>query len=196
MTEANRPVVLIVDDEPQLAELFELWLRDSWDVRTAFDGETALELVDDDVAIVLLDRRMPGLSGDEVLDSIRDRGYDCQVVMITAVDPDFDIVEMGFDGYIVKPISRTELREVVEQIYQQSDYDRNVREYFGLISKKVVLESEKSPTELTESEEYAKLERQIEEAKARADSSISGVEGHEGFKALFQRVSTDESNGV
>ena len=196
MTEANRPVVLIVDDEPQLAELFELWLRDSWDVRTAFDGETALELVDDDVAIVLLDRRMPGLSGGEVLDSIRERGYDCQVVMITAVDPDFDIVEMGFDGYIVKPVSRHELREVVEKIYQQSDYDANVREYFGLISKKVVLESEKTPAELDKSEEYAELERQIDAAKARADASVASAESHEEFKALFQRVSTGDSNGI
>ncbi len=45
------------------------------------------------------------MSGDEVLDTIAERGIDPAVVMVTAVDPDFDIVEMPFDEYLTKPVT-------------------------------------------------------------------------------------------
>jgi len=77
------------------------------EVRTAYSGEEALEKVDEDVDIVLLDRLLPDLPdlpGDEVLERVRERGLDCRVVMVTAVDPDFDIVELPVDEYIHKPV--------------------------------------------------------------------------------------------
>ena len=94
---AGAPRVLIVDDEERVADTYDLRLRDDYDTRVAYDGETALELVDEDTDVVLLDRRMPELSGDEVLEEIRNRGLDVRVVLLTAVDPDFEIVEMECD---------------------------------------------------------------------------------------------------
>lgn len=82
------PVVLVVDDEEDLANLYSQWLSDDYAVRTAYNGEQALERLDETVDVVLLDRRMPGLSGDDALNRIREREYDCRVAMVTAVDPD------------------------------------------------------------------------------------------------------------
>ena len=52
--------VLVVDDDPDLADMFALWLnRAGYEVRTAYGGEAALDRLDPAVDIVLLDRRMP-----------------------------------------------------------------------------------------------------------------------------------------
>jgi DNA-binding response OmpR family regulator len=90
-------VVLVVDDEPDVADSYAAFLRDRYDVRTAYGGEPALAALDEDIDVVLLDRRMPDMFGDEVLESIRGRGFECRVAMITAVDPDVDIIDMEFD---------------------------------------------------------------------------------------------------
>ncbi len=89
-------------------------VRGSYDVRRAYEGHEALELLDGEVNIVLLDRRMPGLSGDEVLSELRRRELHSRVVMVTAVKPDFDIIDMGFDDYLVKPVSKDDLFTTVQ----------------------------------------------------------------------------------
>jgi len=119
--------VLVVDDEARLADLFAAWLQTDWVVETAYDGEEALEKMADSVEVVLLDRRMPGLSGDEVLEQIREQGYDSRVVMVTAVDPDFDIIEMGFDDYLVKPVSKDEIVDMVDDVADRSDYESDIQ---------------------------------------------------------------------
>lgn len=187
---SDSPLVLIVDDEPQLAELFAVWLDSDWDVRTALDGEEALDRVDEDVAVVLLDRRMPGRSGDEVLDSIREQGYDCRVIMVTAVDPDFDIIEMGFDDYLVKPVSNGELTTTVERVYKRRKYDETMREYYSLASKRAVLETEKSRPELEGNEEFYELENQLTSLRKSVDEAIDGLNTHEDFAAAFRDLDT------
>jgi DNA-binding NtrC family response regulator len=89
--------VPVVDDEPDNAESDELWLREAHDVRVATSGEDALDALDDAINVGLLDRLVPDLSGDEVVAEIADRDVDAGVVLITAVDPDIDIVNLEFD---------------------------------------------------------------------------------------------------
>ncbi|RLM94742.1 response regulator [Halobellus sp. Atlit-38R] len=136
----DEPVVLVVDDDRDLADTCEYWLREDFDVRVAYGGEDALEQMDDEVDVVLLDRRMPDLSGDEVLAEIDERGYDCRVAMMTAVEPDTDIVEMPFDEYLVKPVDEDSVTGTVEELLVRSEFDERVREYFALESTEAVLE--------------------------------------------------------
>jgi len=178
--------VLVVDDEARLADLFATWLKTEWTVDTAYDGEEALEKMADSVEVVLLDRRMPGLSGDEVLDQFREDGYDCRVVMVTAVDPDFDIIEMGFDDYLVKPVSKDDLLEKVEDIAARSDYASAIQQYYALVSKKALLEAEKAERELAENDEYQELCAEIEDLEDDVDESIGGLESHDDFAGAFQ----------
>ena len=114
MSESDPPVVLIVEDEPDVAETYKLWLQGDYEVRMGQNGDEGLELLDESVDVVLLDRRMPVVSGNEVLAAIEERDLQCRVAMVTAVDPDFDIVDMGCDDYVVKPVTRDRLLEVVE----------------------------------------------------------------------------------
>ena len=172
----GEPVVLVVEDDPDLANLYSRWLDDRYAVRVATNGTEALDLLDDAVSVVLLDRRMPGMSGDEVLAEVRDRGYDCQVAVVTGVEPDFDIIEMGFDDYLVKPISENALKETVVRLLERASYDTQVRQLFALASKKAVLETEKDEMELLGSDEYRELVEDLEQLQGRLEETMDGLD--------------------
>ncbi|MFB6373664.1 MAG: tetratricopeptide repeat protein, partial [Bradymonadaceae bacterium] len=53
---------------------------------------------------------------DRVLEEVRERGLDTRVAMVTAVDPDLDILKLDFDEYVTKPLSEEDLQETVEQL--------------------------------------------------------------------------------
>lgn len=163
------PVVLIVEDERGLADLFTAILEDTYTVRTAYTGDQALDLLDDTVDVALIDRRLDDWSGDQLVTAIHDRNLDCQIAIVTAVAPDFDIVEIAIDDYLTKPVSREELLETVEELLLWTKSDINKQELLALISKKIALENEKSQAELEANDEYSKLERWIELAKERLD---------------------------
>ena len=113
----KRTTVLIVEDERDLADLYAEWLKSAgYRTHTAYRGATALEAADEAVDVALLDRRLPEMQGEEVLDRIRERGLGCAVAMVTAVEPEADIVEMGFDEYAVKPVGESELTALVDEL--------------------------------------------------------------------------------
>jgi DNA-binding response OmpR family regulator len=171
------PHVLVVEDERDIADLYAAQLREAYDTTVTYDGEQALQVLDergDGVDIVLLDRLMPGLSGDEVLAAIRDRELSCSVAMVTAVDPDFDIVQLGFDDYLTKPVSEARLRETVERLVAQSTYDEQVREHLAMVRTRTLLEAEKGSRELAESEEYTQLRKDIVDSRRQLDDALSG----------------------
>ncbi|AWB27302.1 HalX domain-containing protein [Halococcoides cellulosivorans] len=183
MSESDLPVVLIVEDEPDVAETYNLWLEEAYDVRMAHDGDTAMSKLDEQVDVVLLDRMMPGLSGDEVLERIRDSGFDCRVAMVTAVEPDFDILEMGFDSYLTKPIRSEELRTTVDKLLDRSTYDELLQEYYSLVEKQATLEATKSSAELADSEEYTNLTERIAELQDELSETLGSIEDDDEFVA-------------
>ena len=168
--EENGTKVLVVEDEKDVAEMFHRWLEEDYAVSVALSGSEALEkLEDEDIDVVLLDRLMPGLSGDEVLERIEKEGYGCRVAMVTAVEPDFDIVEMGFDEYITKPSSPEELKKTVEVLLERRKRSRQLQEYASLRVKQAALGLEKGEKELAESEEYESLVSRIRKLEDSLD---------------------------
>ena len=185
---SSSPTVLVVDDEAGITDLYAEWLSEDYEVRTAYNGEEALDHLDDTVEVVLLDRRMPDMSGDEVLGEIRDRGIDCRVAMVTAVDPDFDILDMGFDTYVVKPTTEDELYDTVETLLERAEYDERLQEYFSLSARRAALDANKGQAELETSEEYADLQNRLAELQASLDDSFDELDD-EGFRAAFHAFS-------
>ena len=168
--EDNGTKVLVVEDEKDVAEMFHRWLEEDYAVSVALSGSEALEkLEDEDIDVVLLDRLMPGLSGDEVLERIEKEGYGCRVAMVTAVEPDFDIVEMGFDEYITKPSSPEELKKTVEVLLERRKRSRQLQEYASLRVKQAALHTEKDEEELSENEQYQHLVSRIEELESEIE---------------------------
>jgi DNA-binding response OmpR family regulator len=180
MSTDNSHSILVVDDEPEVADAYALRLQtQGYDVETAYGGEAAIEEVSDEVGVMLLDRRMP-MSGDETLQRIREEGYDVRVIMVTAVvNPDFDIIDMPFDDYLCKPVDKDDLINAIEQQLDAVNYDDSMDEYFRISSKIGVLEAEKSPDELEDSEEYQRLKRKA----AEMETDLS--EQQEGFNDMM-----------
>ncbi|MDS0477470.1 HalX domain-containing protein [Natrinema sp. 1APR25-10V2] len=187
----DTPSVLIVEDEPDLANLYAAWLGEECHVETAYDGSEALDAIDEETDVVLLDRRMPGLSGDTVLDTIRERRLDCRVAMVTAVEPDFDIIEMGFDDYLVKPVSKDELVAIIDQLLLRSTYDEQLQEFFALASKKALLDDQKTEAERRSSQEYAELKDRLAVLRVQVDDTMQELLEQDGYRQLCQDMARE-----
>jgi DNA-binding response OmpR family regulator len=162
------PKALLVDDEKEVADAYALRLRGLCDIETVYGGESALEVIEEaTIDVVLLDRHMPGMSGDEVLDALDDRGFDGRVIMVTAIDPGFDVLDMPFDDYLCKPLEREDLRAAVSQQCTVLGY-QTLGEYFSVESTRSVLEAELPADEREENEAYQEASRRASDLAARA----------------------------
>ena len=170
------PTVLIVEDEKHLADLYTDYLDDWYDVRTAYSGEEGLEMLAEEIDVVLLDRRMPVVSGNEVLAEIEERGLPCRVAMVTAVNPDFDIIEMGVDDYLVKPVTREELSEVVDRLHKIATYNEQLQALTTRKLKRNVLQVEKTQAELEASQRYRELRSEIADIEERVDELATDLD--------------------
>ncbi|WP_248896522.1 HalX domain-containing protein [Haloplanus halobius] len=189
---ADTPRVLVVEDERDLADLYATWLSDTYHVRTARDGHEALEKLDSDVSVVLLDRRMPDISGDDILDAIQDRDLDCRVAMVTAVEPEEDIIDMRFDTYLVKPVTRDELERTVSNLLVRDEYDEGIQRLFSLASKKALLEAEKEPSTLEQSEKYQDLLDDIDQLRAELDDKLARIDAADDLTAVYRDLEADD----
>lgn len=184
--------VLVVDDEPELTGMYAAMLEDRHTVRTATSGEVALRQFTSDVDVVLLDRRMPGMTGDELLDIVRTEGYDYQVAMVTAVKPDGDITDLAFDAYVVKPVRRRGLQNVVAELLLRSEYGEGVQELLRTASKLAALETQYDRAELADHEEYRRLaeehSRLERTSRERQDELLDRVEAPTLFHDVVEEV--------
>lgn len=106
--------VLVVDDDVTVRMLHQAILeRHGYQVLTAASGADAIAAVEgNDISLVLLDSRMPGMTGPQVLAELRSRGLGLPIVMVTANDALTDRIaslEGGADDYVTKPVNPAEL---------------------------------------------------------------------------------------
>ena len=120
----DRPSILVVDDDPNISRLEQLYLeKENFDVRVADRGDKALEefrrLPPD---LILLDVMLPGMDGYQVLKAVR-RSGNIPVIMVTARGETFDKVlclELGADDYITKPFDGKELVARVKAVLRRT----------------------------------------------------------------------------
>lgn len=108
--------VLVVEDETEFQSMYRSWLSDIYQVRTASTGQEALEMFDDEVDVVLLDRRLSGIDTVILLPMLRNRNPETSIGILTAVDPDDEVLRMDFDTYLTKPVHETEVLKLVEAL--------------------------------------------------------------------------------
>ncbi|MEO8696283.1 MAG: response regulator transcription factor, partial [Acidimicrobiales bacterium] len=123
---AAEQVVVVVEDDPSIADLVDTYLRrDGFRVYQAADGETALKTIKDrQPKLLILDLGLPGLiDGIEVCRQVR-ACSDIPIIMLTARDDELDRVlglELGADDYVTKPFSPRELVARVKAILRRAD---------------------------------------------------------------------------
>ena len=176
--------VLVVEDEADVRGLYVERLSGEYDVATARTGEEALAVLDDAVDVVLLDRRLPGLHGDDTLGRIRESGVDVRVAVVTAVTAELDVVGLPVDAYVRKPVDAGELRVLVDRLVRVARYDDCVRQYFAITRKRAALDEAghgAGSRELDRRRES--LEAGIDDLRARLD--------HEDYELLFRGFDAD-----
>lgn len=178
MTSAGRECVLVVDDEPDMAESCAFLLeRQGYATTTATTGEQALQrLQEQQYALVISDVRMPRMSGLQLLAAIKGRDPDVEVVLITGY-PDIETavtaIKQGAFDYLTKPYGEKELLERVgKAIAHRRMKDRNV----GL--KERLRSGPEGRRLIYRSGAFAELVATLERA-ARTDASVL-IEGESG----------------
>jgi putative two-component system response regulator len=132
----DRPLILVVDDQPQNIELLEAYLAPpGYEVVKAANGEEALEkLSGDRIDLILLDVMMPGMDGFEVTRRIRrdEKNRLLPIVLITALRETEDRVkgiEAGCDDFISKPVDKIELLARVSSLLKVKAYNDLMANY-------------------------------------------------------------------
>lgn len=138
--------ILIVDDEPDVAMILKLHLEDEgYSTDWAENGEKALHLMQENLySLLLLDVRMPGLSGIELLEIIKKEGKDISVIMMTAHGSEYLAVECmkaGAADYVSKPFVMDDLLQRVDRslkIYEmeaeKKRLERESDDFFSMLS--------------------------------------------------------------
>jgi len=168
---SDTPRVLIVDDETALLDLYETWLADfDLDVVRAGCGAEALAKCDDSVDVAILDRHMPRVSGDEVLEELRDRHHDVRVAFVSAATPDVRIVDLDIDAYLTKPVTCEEYVDLVQSLVRRETVCETVEQYLSSLSKRAALLESESRSVLRTDPAYAALEEELSRLADRIDS--------------------------
>ena len=121
--EDSKPLVLAVDDEPGVLESYKVVLEDTCEVRTVADGTEAFKvLAQEDIRLVILDLRLPGIEGLEVLERIKELDEYLGVIVVTAVGDVKTAVramQAGASEYLVKPFDVETLQGVVSRTLER-----------------------------------------------------------------------------
>jgi DNA-binding NtrC family response regulator len=125
-----RPVILVVDDDPGVRESFRLILEDHYDVVDVPDGPSALDVVRaSPIDLVLLDIRLPGMDGIEVLERIKAIDERVEVILVTAVKTVRTAVaamKLGAFDYLTKPFEEDELLSLASRALERRTLEREV----------------------------------------------------------------------
>lgn len=117
--------ILIVEDEPNIAEVVSLYLeRADFSVRIAKDGEAALKTLEQHIPdLIIMDLMLPEVDGFTITRWLRERS-NVPIIMLTARRDEIDRItglELGADDYVVKPFSPQELVSRVRAVLRRSD---------------------------------------------------------------------------
>ena len=117
--------ILVVDDEKPISDIVKFNLtKEGYEVFTAYDGEEALEKVEEVLPdLIILDLMLPKKDGLEVCREVR-KNHDMPIIMVTAKDSEIDKVlglELGADDYVTKPFSNRELAARVKANLRRHD---------------------------------------------------------------------------
>jgi DNA-binding NtrC family response regulator len=125
-----RSTILVVDDDPGILEAFEAFLGKHHDILFAANGPDALRVLSTrDVNLVLLDIRLPGMDGMEVLRRMKELNDQTEVVIVTAIKSmktAIEAIRLGASDYITKPFDTHEILSLINRVMEKQQLVKEV----------------------------------------------------------------------
>ncbi len=129
----NNKKILIIEDDPNIADVLEIHLKDiGYELERAYDGKTGLQkALNNNYPLIILDLMLPKLDGMEVCKRIRAENSYIPILMLTAKSVEMDKVlglELGADDYITKPFSVREVMARIKAILRRVEVDLEINQ--------------------------------------------------------------------
>ena len=152
---SERPVVLLVDDEPGILDVLGRFARRAgFDVVTCSGGQQAIEyLAAHRVDVAMIDLRMPEIGGLEVLRAIREADARCQAILMTGfatIDTAVEAIKLGAMDYLNKPLDFARVEQLLTGVREEIDRRKNLMaietdvakrlEFCGMVGRSPVMQ--------------------------------------------------------
>ena len=174
----DKPVILVVDDQPQNIELLEAYLvPHGYEIIKAANGEEALEkLSGNQIDLILLDVMMPGMDGFEVTRRVRqdDKHRLLPIILVTALQGPEDRVkgiEAGCDDFISKPVDKMELLARVRSLLKVKAYNDLMSNYQKELESEVTRRTEELKHTLENLQQEITERKQAEEELLKSEEN-------------------------
>ncbi|MGM0380922.1 MAG: sigma-54-dependent transcriptional regulator [bacterium] len=129
---AEKINVCVIDDDPSICELFNEALGDKYEVDTYMDGAEGLQaVVQISPDVLILDLRLPGKGGLEILEEVVDKCPEVQVIMVTAhqdVESAVKAVKLGAFDYVSKPFDLKEIEVIIQKSLENRELKEEVKQ--------------------------------------------------------------------
>ena len=167
--------VMIVEDEESLAQLYDHKLNDDFETIVANNAAEALKKLGPEYSYLVLDRRLPGMSGDKILEYLRDQAYDVSVIIVSAIDPDQDVIEHPYDEYLTKSVAGDELLDAINRVEKKNRLVALFQQYIRKAQTLALLESKVDMTAKDELVEIGVLQEEVAEIEAEFSDLVSDL---------------------
>src|SRR3990172_1049038 len=126
--------ILLIDDDQNILTTLRIRLESlGYQVVVAQDGQQGLALCESEMPdLVLLDLKLPGINGLEVLKQIKSAGASVEVIMLTAegtIETSVRAIKLGAYDYLPKPINPKQLKSLVEKALKKGEVNREIRRF-------------------------------------------------------------------
>jgi len=188
--------IMLVDDEPDVLSLLESFLRHEGFQKVVTFEESPLALENfknEEFALVVIDLRMPGLHGRDLLAAFSELKPDVPVIVVTAeshIDSAIDCMKAGAVDYLTKPISINRFIASVKRALELSRLSRDIVLLGNATDEEIADQAPHIPSIITRDKEMLKLLRYVEViSKSRQPVLVSGETGV-GKELVAQAVHT------
>jgi len=132
--------IVLIDDEPDIRDVMSVILKDAgYVVFTAPDGETGLQLCESESPqIVITDIRMPGMNGLEVLEALKKKSPDTEVIVVTAfgeMDTAIRALQLDASDFVTKPINDEAIRMALKRAKERYRSGKKLADYTAMLEK-------------------------------------------------------------
>jgi DNA-binding NtrC family response regulator len=128
---AQKGSILIVDDEVGPRESLRMILKPIYEIYTATNGDEALQVISkENIDLVTLDLRMPGLSGIDVLREIKKIKADVEVIVITGygtLTNAQEAIRYGAGDFISKPFNVADIIAIISKSFERRNYNMKIK---------------------------------------------------------------------